>query len=110
VGYSAANSTTHPQLRYAGRLASDPLNFLAQGEATLFSCTGSQTGTSNRWCDYSSLTVDPVDDCTFWFTSEYYATTTSFNWRTRIGSVRLPACGGDPTPPPTGTPLPTHQP
>ena len=107
IGYSASSATIFPQLRYAGRLATDPLNVLGQGEATLFAGTGSQTGTGSRWGDYSSLTVDPVDDCTFWFTSEYYATTSSFNWRTRIGSFRFPTCGGgNPTPTPTPTPTP----
>ncbi len=97
LGFSASSSAINPQLRYAGRLATDPLNSLAQGEATLFSGTGSQTGTSNRWGDYSDMTVDPVDDCTFWFTSEYYTVTTSFSWHTRIGSFTMPGCGGSPT-------------
>src|ERR1044072_9519587 len=81
VGFSASSPSISPQIRYAGRLAADPANTLAKGEATLFAGTGSQTGTSNRWGDYSDLTVDPVDDCTFWYTNEYYSTTTSFNWR-----------------------------
>jgi hypothetical protein len=106
IGYSASSASLFPQIRYAGRLASDPLNSLAQGEATLFSGTGSQTGTSSRWGDYSALTVDPIDDCTFWYTNEYYATTTSFNWRTRIGSFKFPTCGAVPTPTPTPTPAP----
>ena len=89
IGYSASSSSIFPQIRYAGRLATDPLNTLGQGEATLFSGTGSQTGTSSRWGDYSALTVDPVDDCTFWYTTEYYPTTSQFNWRTRIGSFRF---------------------
>jgi hypothetical protein len=97
LGFSASSGSINPQLRYAGRLAGDPLNTLAQGEATLFAGTGSQTGTSNRWGDYADLTVDPVDDCTFWFTSEYYSSTTSFNWRTRIGSFTMPGCGSSPT-------------
>src|SRR5262252_11049901 len=75
VGYSASSASIFPQLRYAGRLATDPINNLSQGEATLFAGTGSQSGTSNRWGDYSSLTVDPVDGCTFWYTNEYYPTT-----------------------------------
>ncbi|MEO5722696.1 MAG: PKD domain-containing protein, partial [Chthoniobacterales bacterium] len=83
LGFSASSATINPQLRYAGRLVSDPLNTLAQGEATLFAGTGSQTGTGNRWGDYSGLTIDPVDDSTFWYTNEYYATTGTFNWRTR---------------------------
>src|SRR4030095_690503 len=62
------------------------------GEATLFAGTGSQVGTSSRWGDYSDLTVDPVDDCTFWYTTEYYSTTSQFNWRTRIGTFKFPQC------------------
>ena len=110
IGYSASSGTIFPQIRYAGRLATDALNTLAQGENTLFAGTGSQTGTSSRWGDYSDITVDPVDDCTFWYTNEYYSTTTSFNWRTRIGSFKFPGCGGAPTPTPTPTATPTATP
>lgn len=110
LGFSASSATIFPQIRYAGRLATDPLNTMAQGEATLFAGTGSQTGSGNRWGDYSDLTVDPVDDCTFWYTQEYYQTTGTFNWRTRIGSFKLPTCGASPTPTPTATPTPTPNP
>jgi uncharacterized repeat protein (TIGR01451 family) len=92
VGFSASSPTINPQIRYAGRLAGDPANSLAQGEAHLFNGTGSQQGTGNRWGDYSDLTVDPVDDCTFWYTNEYYQSTGTFNWRTRIGSFKFPSC------------------
>jgi hypothetical protein len=51
--------------------------------------SGSQTQTENRWGDYSMMAVDPSDDATFWFTSEYYQTTSSFNWRTRIAAFSL---------------------
>jgi hypothetical protein len=88
-GFSASSSTIFPQLRYATRLSTSLLNTL-DGEAHLFDGLGSQTGTSNRWGDYSALTVDPVDDTTMWFTSEYYpAGVTSFNWRTRVGNFRI---------------------
>jgi len=97
LGFSASSSAIHPELRYAGRLATDPLGTLAQGEATLFAGAGSQTGTSNRWGDYADLTIDPVDDCTFWFTSEYYSVTMQFSWRTRIGAFTMPGCGSSPT-------------
>jgi hypothetical protein len=86
VGYSVSGSSTYPSLRYAGRLANDPSNSLAQGEATLFAGSASQTGV-NRWGDYSALVVDPVDDCTFWYVNEY--SSGGWNWRTRIGSFRL---------------------
>jgi hypothetical protein len=98
LGFSASSSSINPQIRYAGRLTTDPLNTLS-GEQHLFDGTGSQTGTSNRWGDYSDMTVDPVDDCTFYYTNEYYATTTSFNWRTRIGYFKFAEC----TPPQKGT-------
>ncbi|HXI45835.1 MAG TPA: carboxypeptidase-like regulatory domain-containing protein [Candidatus Acidoferrales bacterium] len=98
IGFSASSSSVFPSLRYAGRLAGDPLNTLAQGEATLFAGLGSQSGTSSRWGDYADLTVDPVNDCTFWFTSEYYPSGVSqFNWRTRIGAFTMPGCGSSPT-------------
>src|SRR5204862_7950746 len=105
MGFSASSSTIHPQLRYAARLATDPLNTMGQGEAHLFDGAGSQSGTGNRWGDYASLTVDPVDDSTFWFTSEYYSTTATFSWRTRIGSFKLATAS--PTPTPTPSPSPT---
>src|SRR5262249_12346429 len=107
VGFSASSGSIHPQLRYAGRLASDSLNTLAQGEATLFAGAGSQLDTNNRWGDYSGLWVDPVDDCTFGYTSEYYSTTSSFNWRTRVGNFKFPGCSLGPTPTPTVTPTGT---
>ncbi|TML56622.1 MAG: DUF11 domain-containing protein, partial [Actinobacteria bacterium] len=91
--YSVSSSTVVPGLRCSGRLAGDPVNTLAQGEAAMFAGAGSQTGTSNRWGDYSDLTVDPADDCTFWYTNEYYpAGSSSFNWRTRIANFKFPSC------------------
>lgn len=106
VGYSVSSSSIYPQIRYAGRLASDPLNTLGQTETTLIAGTGSQSGGYNRWGDYSAMTVDPVDDCTFWYTTEYYETTGN-DWQTRIGSFQFPGCGGTvPSPTPTSSPTP----
>src|SRR4029078_12893321 len=65
LGFSAADATSKPQIRYAGRLASDPINQLAQGETHLFDGTGVQNGGLNRWGDYSALTVTPSEHCTF---------------------------------------------
>ena len=96
LGYSASSPTINPQLRYAGRLAGDPIGTLPQTEAHLIDGGGHQTGTGNRWGDYSDLTVDPVDDCTFWFTSEYYSATGSFAWKTRIGNFKFPSCSLSP--------------
>jgi len=91
LGFSASSSAIHPAVRYTGRLASDPANQMQQ-EVTLFQGAGSQTDTVSRWGDYSDMTVDPVDDCTFWYTQEYYQTTSSFNWSTRVASIRFPGC------------------
>jgi hypothetical protein len=107
IGYSVSSggtgATIYPGIRYAGRLAGDPLGTMAQGEATLISGSGSQIADNEqgRWGDYSDLTVDPSDDCTFWYTQEYHATS-GRDWNTRIGSFKFPSCGG---PPPT--PVPT---
>jgi hypothetical protein len=90
LGFSASSGSMWPQIRYAGRLATDPLNIMS-GEQHLFDGTGYQYGT-NRWGDYSDLTVDPVDDCTFYYTSEYYATISAYNWRTRIGYFSFAEC------------------
>jgi hypothetical protein len=105
VGYSVSSSATYPSIRYAGRLASDPPGILSQGEASLIAGTGSQTDTQYRWGDYSGMTVDPSDDCTFWYTNEYYVTTSDASWQTRIGKFKFPGCGATtPTPTATGTP------
>jgi hypothetical protein len=89
LGYSVSSTTVFPGIRYAGRLASDPLGTMPQGEFLLIDGGGSQSF-SRRWGDYSAMSVDPVDDCTFWYTTEYYQTST--NWRTRIGAFRFPTC------------------
>jgi uncharacterized protein YjdB len=97
LGYSASSAAIYPSIRYAGRLAGDPPNTLPQAEASLIAGTGSQTDTIyNRWGDYSAMTVDPVDDCTFWYTNEYYTTTARVAWHTRIGSFKFPTCSAAP--------------
>jgi uncharacterized repeat protein (TIGR01451 family) len=94
LGFSASSSTVFPSIRYVGRLASDPLGLMPQGappdgDFTLMAGLGSQT-TSSRWGDYSSMNIDPVDNCTFWYTNEYVDA--NGDWRTRIGAFRFPSC------------------
>jgi hypothetical protein len=91
LGYSVSSETMMPAIRYAGRLFGEIPGTLPQAETSLIEGTGVQVGIT-RWGDYSAMTVDPVDDCTFWYTQEYYAVTGS-NWQTRIGSFRFPSCG-----------------
>ncbi len=94
IGYSASSSTLNPALRYAGRLAADPVNSISQTETSLFQGTGSQQGscggTCTRWGDYSAMSLDP-DGCTFWYTNMYYAVN-GLNDLTRIGSFTFPSC------------------
>ena len=95
VAFSTSSINQFPSLAYAGRLASDPPGGLFHGEQTLVAGTGVQTG-STRWGDYSSLNVDPLDDCTFWFTSEYYSAASQagspVGWLTRIGRFKFDQC------------------
>lgn len=64
-----------------------------QSESALIEGTGSRTGNNlARRGGYSAMTVDPVDDCTFWYTNEYLKANGSFNWSTRIGPFKYPGC------------------
>jgi hypothetical protein len=91
VGYSVSSSEMYPSIRYAGRLAGELPGVLTQGEASLIEGNGAQL-ILNRWGDYSAMSVDPVDDCTFWYTNEYYLSTGT-DWQTRIGYFKFPSCG-----------------
>jgi hypothetical protein len=90
MGYSVSTSSTNPGIRFTGRVPTDPAGTM-EAETTLFTGSGSQT-TYNRWGDYSSISLDPSDDCTFWYTTEYLKQTGVFNWSTRIGSFKFPTC------------------
>src|SRR5258708_33990791 len=89
IGSRASTAALFPAIRYAGRLAADPVNTLPQTETSLIEGTGSQNS-STRWGDYSAMSVDP-NGCTFWFTNEYYIAIGS-NWQTRVGSFAFPSC------------------
>jgi hypothetical protein len=91
VGYSVSSSSIFPAIRYTGRLPTDPLGTL-EAENSILAGGGSQTGNLHRWGDYSAMSVDPVDDCTFFYTQEYLKTSGSFNWSTRIASFKFPSC------------------
>lgn len=88
VGYSVSDGTSvFPGVRYAGRLSTDALNTMPQGEFTMVN-GGSSTG-GTRWGDYSAMAVDPVDDCTFWYTTEYLS---GGGRATRLGAFKFPSC------------------
>ena len=93
LGYSISSSSSSPSIRFTGRNATDAAGTMGQGEGVIQAGGGSQGTTLSRWGDYSNLSVDPTDDCTFWFTTEYLASAGTFNWHTRVGSFKLSGCG-----------------
>lgn len=88
VGYSVSSSAMYPSIRYAGRLATDPAGTLPYAEGAI--ATGTSPNGSNRWGDYSAMSIDPADDCTFWFTNMY---SKNGNWTTRLASFKFNQCG-----------------
>ncbi len=91
VGYSASSSSVFPSIRYSGRVPGDALGTL-ESENVLQAGGGSQLTNLNRWGDYSAMSVDPGDDCTLFYTTEYLKASGTFNWSTRIGSFKFPGC------------------
>jgi hypothetical protein len=83
-------------VRYTGRASGDALGQMTQAEQVGFTGTGPQTEIEGRWGDYSDLTVDPGDNCTFWYTQEYLAEdiVAIGTWRTRVVSFKFPAVAG----------------
>jgi len=97
LGYSVVNGTNvYPGIRYTGRAAGDTLGLMTLGEGTIINGTGVQRTKNSRWGDYTSMNVDPADDCTFWYVNEYYTRAGQLDarngWQTRVASIRLPGC------------------
>lgn len=97
LGYSVVNGVdVFPGIRYTGRLAGDPLGQMTLGEGTIIDGSGIQRTTNSRWGDYTDITVDPTDDCTFWYVNEYYTLagqmSSTAGWQTRVGTFKLPGC------------------
>ncbi len=90
LGYNVTKTTTptvFASLRYTGRTAGAPLGVMTLAETTV--ATGAAAETSGRWGDYYQMTVDPVDDCTFWFVGMYRP---AGGWQTRIADFKFPGC------------------
>ncbi len=90
MGMNAASSVSYPSLVLTGRQKGDPLNIMTAAKSTLGA--GGDSNFSNRYGDYSALTVDPDDDCTFWLTGEYNKSGHNGEWTTRIGALRFDDC------------------
>jgi hypothetical protein len=89
AGYNVSSKAVSPSIRIAGRRGSDPPGMLGS-ETTVIAGAGAQE--QERWGDYSTLTLDPVDDCRFWFSTQYLTRRGSFNWQTRVASFRFADC------------------
>jgi hypothetical protein len=88
LGYSVSSSTVYPGIRFTGRLATDPLGTM-EAESTIMNGAGYMT--DSQWGDYTSMVVDPVDDCTFWYVGEYMPSS-GRGWSTRIVSMKFTSC------------------
>jgi len=98
MGYSVVNAASgmKPSIALTGRLRTDLRNQM-QGERIVWTGSGSQTTRSSgtaltRWGDYTTMRVDPADDCTFWYINQYLPSDGVFNWGTRISSAKFNGC------------------
>ena len=110
LGFSISSTSMFPSIRYTGRMNNDPLGQMTIAERGIINGGGSQTTSDGRWGDYSAMSPDPSELGKFWYTQEYYATTSTSNWKTRIASFSFsnvfsavpsatpnPVCQGDST-------------
>ena len=91
LGYSASSSSVFPSIRYTGRVPGDPTGTM-ESETSIKAGGGSQLPNLSRWGDYSAISIDPGDDCTFFYTTEYLKSSGTFNWSTQIASFKFPGC------------------
>jgi hypothetical protein len=91
LGYSVSSTSMHPAIKFTGRIPTDTLGAM-ETEATIQTGSGSQQSPNPWWNDVSSLSVDPVDDCTFWYSNEYYKADGAYTWSTRIASFKFTGC------------------
>lgn len=89
LGFSIVSGTKYPSIRYTGRSPNDPLGQMTFYEEEIQAGSGIQTGDAARWGDYSMMSVDPSDDSTFWFTTEYVKQSGQVSWRTRIAGFTM---------------------
>ena len=104
--YNVGSTAFNAQIRHTARARTDAPGLMRDEivpAGAIEDCTPTTTGAQlaapqsgrpfSRWGDYSTTGVDPSDDCTFWHTNEYYATTSNANWQTRVCSFKLAECG-----------------
>ncbi len=92
IGYSFGGSSSFPGQRFAARLAGDPKGQMTVAETVIAEGQAAQTNTL-RWEDFTTLAIDPQDDCTFWYVGDYLKAGAE-NYSSRIAGLRLPVCSG----------------
>jgi hypothetical protein len=92
IGYSFGGQSIFPGQRFTARLAADPKGEMTFAESVVAEGQAAQTNTL-RWEDFTTLAIDPTDDCTFWYVGDYLKTGAE-NYTTRIAALRLPGCSG----------------
>ena len=70
MGYSSMSSSENISLRYTGRYANDPVGQMTLEEDLI--AQSNATNPNTRYADYAHMSVDPSNDKTFWFVSEYF--------------------------------------
>jgi hypothetical protein len=91
LGYSLSSATMYPAVAFTGRVPTDPLGTM-EGEQVIYQGTGAQVNSYNSWGDYSAVQLDSADGCTFWYVNEYYITTGTYNFDTRLASIKFNNC------------------
>lgn len=91
MGYNLSSSTVYPSIAFTGRTVSDPLGQM-EAEQLIVRGNAEQMDSQNRWGDYSTMWIDPSDGCTFWYAQEYYLITASWDWSTRLASLKFSNC------------------
>ena len=100
LGYSVSSTSQDPSIAWTGRLQGDALGQMGQMETIIDLGTGVENDDyppqrRGRWGDYSNMSIDPTDDCTFWFTTELFRTSGTSSWDTQIASVKFPTCAAN---------------
>src|SRR2546427_2940916 len=98
LGSSVSGGSLRPGIRYTGRLATAPAGTMPQGEATVITGGGSQTGGLSRWGGYSAMSVGPADDCTFWDAQGDIPADGPVNRATRVAPFQISNIRGPPPP------------
>lgn len=86
LGFSLSGKNLYPSLACTGQRMGDDLGKMTLQEKVLFEGTGNQIGT-NRFGDYSQMTVEPSTNGKFWFTGEFIGNN---GWKTGIASLEIP--------------------